>query len=183
MGDFKKQIPNILTTVRLLLIPVFVWAFWHPDTVFPGQGLAFAISVTAAVTDYVDGYLARRFEAISTYGKLFDPVADKLMTIAIVVCFMLEGTIPTLYVALLLGKDVVLMTGAGIMALCKIVVSADIFGKIATVIIAIGLAMTFFAVTQPWNMVVLYIGLGVGFIAFFRYFYYGLKAMKARKKD
>ena len=182
MNDFKRNIPNILTTVRLFMVPIFVWAFWHPDALFSGRWLAFAISVAAALTDYVDGYLARKYNAISAYGKLFDPVADKLMTIAVVVCFMMDGIVPTLYVALLLGKDLVLVTGAGIMALNKIVVSSDIFGKIATVIIALGLAFTFFEATQPLNMVVLYIGLFVGYIAFFRYMHFGLKAMMNRNK-
>ena len=170
MNEYKKQIPNILTTLRFLMVPLFWWAFWNPDTVFEGRMLSFDICATAGVTDLVDGYLARKYKAISTYGKLMDPVADKLMTLSVLICFMLVGYTPTFFVAIFVAKDLILCIGALVLLRKKdIVVYSDIFGKAATYFLSMGLAMTFFEVLRPYNMYVLYLGLVVALIAFARY--------------
>ncbi len=68
MSDFKKKIPNILTTFRLILVPVFWWAFWKPGMVFQGRLLSFLICLTAGITDSIDGFLAREFNAMWNHG-------------------------------------------------------------------------------------------------------------------
>ncbi|MBE5781529.1 MAG: CDP-diacylglycerol--glycerol-3-phosphate 3-phosphatidyltransferase [Clostridiales bacterium] len=182
MNSFKKQIPNILTTFRLILVPVFWWAFWNPGMVFQGRLFAFAVCFTAGMTDLLDGYLARKFEAISSYGKLIDPLADKLMTISVMICFMITGDIPTLLVAVFLAKDLILVLGSAVLLKDKdIVVFSDIFGKLATVVLALGLALTFFDLT-PYNMYLLYAALVIALIAFVRYSTFAVKTLFFSKK-
>ena len=74
------NIPNALTTLRILLVPVFAWALLaHPDS--PGwRVVTTAIFAGAIATDSVDGYLARKYEIVTRFGKLADPIADKALT-------------------------------------------------------------------------------------------------------
>ena len=74
-------IPNVLTILRIILIPVFVVLF------FKGQKMAaLAVFCAASLTDMLDGYLARKLNQITDFGKLFDPLADKLMVLTAMVC-------------------------------------------------------------------------------------------------
>ena len=84
-----KAIPNILSFARLALCPVFVWTFFYRSPV-----VAFAIFAFASLLDVVDGFLARRLHAITTLGKILDPVADKILQLSAVVCFTVKGILP-----------------------------------------------------------------------------------------
>ena len=83
MVEWYKKIPNWLTGLRLLLIPVFVVALG--DRSRGSLNLAAAIFVLAAITDYADGIIARRYSAVSDFGKLLDPLADKILVMAALV--------------------------------------------------------------------------------------------------
>ncbi len=87
MAEWYKRLPNWLTFLRLVLIPVFVVVLLDPSR--SKLNLAAIIFVCAAVTDYADGILARRYAAITDFGKLFDPLADKILVMAALV--MLVG--------------------------------------------------------------------------------------------
>ena len=82
-----RSIPNYITGLRLALVPVFVVLLINPSDW--GRYLAAAVFVVAALTDYLDGLLARRWHAVSNLGKLFDPLADKLLVMSALV--MLSG--------------------------------------------------------------------------------------------
>lgn len=83
MANWYKRIPNWLTFLRLILIPVFVAVLVEPTR--NSLNVAAIIFVFAALTDYADGYIARRYKAISDFGKLFDPLADKILVMAALV--------------------------------------------------------------------------------------------------
>ena len=83
MANWYKQLPNWLTFFRLVLIPVFVVVLIEPSR--SSLNLAAVIFVFAALTDYADGMLARRYKAITDFGKLFDPLADKILVMAALV--------------------------------------------------------------------------------------------------
>ena len=83
------NIPNALTMLRLALIPVFVWLFWNAD-----RKLALAVFILASLTDMLDGMLARKLHQITDFGKLFDPLADKLMVLTALICQGLAGVFP-----------------------------------------------------------------------------------------
>jgi len=74
MGD---HIPNLLTLTRIILVPAFVAAFWLPSPA--GRWVAFAVFVIAAITDYADGWIARKHNTESRLGQMLDPIADKLL--------------------------------------------------------------------------------------------------------
>jgi CDP-diacylglycerol--glycerol-3-phosphate 3-phosphatidyltransferase len=83
MADWYKKIPNWLTFTRLALIPVFVAFLIEPSRA--SLNTAAVIFVLAAITDYADGIIARRYKAITDFGKLFDPLADKILVMAALV--------------------------------------------------------------------------------------------------
>lgn len=83
MANWFKRLPNWLTFIRLVLIPVFVAVLIEPTR--NSLNTAAIIFVLAALTDYADGYIARRYAAITDFGKLFDPLADKILVMAALV--------------------------------------------------------------------------------------------------
>lgn len=115
------NLPNLITTARIVLAPVLVWLMYRPTA--EGRLAAFVVFVLAAVSDLWDGWLARRRGEITDYGKLVDPLADKLLLAAALVPFYLltrsrpelaglplYGHVPLWVVLVLLGREL-LVTG------------------------------------------------------------------------
>lgn len=102
-----KRIPNLLTTVRLLLVPVFIVMFFRDHIT------SAAIFVIACLTDIVDGYIARHFDAQSKFGAVFDPLADKLMQISAIVCLYIADLFPVWALVILVCKECLLILGGG----------------------------------------------------------------------
>lgn len=102
--DRILTLPNALSMLRLLTIPIFVWL-----VLVPQHDLAAAVVLgLGGLTDYVDGALARRWHQISRLGQLLDPIADRLSTAAVLVVFLVRGITPWWFVALLVLRDVTL---------------------------------------------------------------------------
>lgn len=103
-----KGLPNLLTLMRIVLIPVFILVFYLPFSW--SRGLAAAIFALASFTDWLDGYLARRLEQMSPFGAFLDPVADKLL----VACslLMLVGAKEIAYITIpaivIVGREIVI---------------------------------------------------------------------------
>jgi len=111
IGQDSLNLPNLLTLTRILLIPVFVVLFVTPD---PDRSLLAAIVfVVAAVTDMLDGYLARRSGQVTKLGKLLDPIADKLLVGAALILLVHDGTITqtTIWAALIIMSREILVSG------------------------------------------------------------------------
>ena len=90
--EFRRSIPNALTLARFVAIPVFVWLYLDAgDGPAWGAGIFFA---AAALTDQLDGYLARRWHVESTFGKVADPLADRLMIGTAAILMLATGRIP-----------------------------------------------------------------------------------------
>ena len=89
--DRILTIPNVLSVVRLLCIPVFVWLLFARDN----RAAAAWLLAALGATDWVDGYVARHFDQVSTLGKVLDPVADRLLLGVGVVSILIDGSVPT----------------------------------------------------------------------------------------
>ena len=85
--DFEKNIPTLFTFFRIFLIPVFVVVFYIPTD---GNIIACGIFIIAAITDWIDGYLARKLHQTSSLGQFLDPVADKLLVVVALVMVVSE---------------------------------------------------------------------------------------------
>ncbi len=98
-------IPNALSALRLLGVPVFFWLIVVPQR----DGLALGILIVSAFTDWLDGYLARRLGQYSRLGELLDPMADRLYVIAALVALYLRNILPLWVVLALIARDVAMM--------------------------------------------------------------------------
>ena len=135
------NIPNLLTLLRVALIPVFIllfylpfsWSYWAASGVF----------AIAAVTDWLDGYLARRRGQVSNFGKLIDPVADKLLALSLMIFFSVQGTLPLWYTLVFLWRELVITALRSVAASEGTVISASTAGKRKTVYLNIGLGFLF----------------------------------------
>ncbi len=103
--DRIVTVPNLLSILRLLGIPLFLWLVLSEQA----NGWAAVVLILSALTDYLDGMVARRWNQISRVGQLLDPVADRLYVIAALVAFGIEGIVPWWLVALLFARDLVLL--------------------------------------------------------------------------
>lgn len=135
-----KQIPNILTTLRILLVPVFIWIFYFTP-VSDSYIWALVIFVVAEVTDYFDGMIARKYNLVSNYGKVMDPLADKLLTgaafigIALTQYYFMDWII----VGIIIFREIAVSVLREINARKKIYIPANIWGKLKTTLQMVGL--------------------------------------------
>ncbi len=103
------NIPNLLTWLRIVLIPVFVAVFYVPDTMLSGSEknlLGTSIFVVAAITDWFDGYLARKLNQTSSFGAFLDPVADKLMVAAALIVLVELGRAHAIIAFIIIGREI-----------------------------------------------------------------------------
>jgi CDP-diacylglycerol--glycerol-3-phosphate 3-phosphatidyltransferase len=160
-----RQIPNILTTLRLLAIPVFVVALW---TATHGRSwVAGLIFAGASITDWFDGYLARRLAVQSRYGRLVDPLADRLLIASAVLILWHRDRVPLVAVILILGRDAVLLSGLGLAAAERgYELSVVYIGKAATFVLMTALGLTMVVPADALvPRVLLYVGIALSLVA------------------
>jgi CDP-diacylglycerol--glycerol-3-phosphate 3-phosphatidyltransferase len=158
------QLPNALTIARFALIPVFVLLVLASDG---GHSWAAAVVfAVAAVTDQVDGYLARRWRVESEFGKYADPLADRLMIDAAIVLLWLEDRLPWPALAIILVRDVVLVGGSRFAIRRGYTFEVSFVGKAATWILYASLVCILATEAgTEWPLVLFWIGVGLAVIA------------------
>jgi CDP-diacylglycerol--glycerol-3-phosphate 3-phosphatidyltransferase len=124
------QLPNALTVARLVLIPLFVALMVKAgDSPSWPAGVVFAV---AGVTDQVDGFLARRWHVESRFGKIADPLADRLMIDAAVILLVAYGRLPWAGLVVIIARDLLLLIGWRVLAPRGIDLDVSVLGKAAT---------------------------------------------------
>lgn len=103
--DRVLTIPNLLSALRLLGVPLFLWLVLVKEA----DGWAVLVLALSGFTDYLDGHLARRWNQISRVGQLLDPLADRLYVLTTVVALTIREIIPLWFAALLIGRDVLMV--------------------------------------------------------------------------
>lgn len=132
MKWFKEMnLPNQLTILRILLIPVFLFFLFVTKGIF--RFLPLIIFAGAAITDTIDGHIARRDGLITDFGKFMDPLADKLLTAAAFIAFVEIGYLSSWVVVLIISREFAI-SGIRILAASKgVTIAANNWGKIKTV--------------------------------------------------
>ncbi|WP_300410545.1 CDP-diacylglycerol--glycerol-3-phosphate 3-phosphatidyltransferase [Lagierella sp.] len=147
------NIANKLTTLRLILIPIFVGAAMHFTLESPIPGIIF---VVAAITDFFDGYLARSRNLVTTFGKFIDPLADKMLVAAALIMFVEQGIFPAWTVCIVIAREF-LITGFRIIAASEgVTIAASKWGKSKTVSQFIAIVLVLFSTILdfiPWNLI------------------------------
>lgn len=127
------NLPNKLTILRIIMIPVFIALFLYCDSNL-GKILCTVVFALASFTDFVDGHIARKYNLVSNFGKFADPLADKMLVTAALICLCFSGALNPWYVIIITFREF-MVTGIRILAISDgKVIAAGTSGKIKTVI-------------------------------------------------
>lgn len=151
--DAIWTVPNALSVIRLAGIPVFFWLLLGP-----GEYVwAFVLLVVAGVSDYLDGYIARRWNQVSRLGTVLDPLVDRLYIAATIIGLALVGIIPWLIVSLLIARELLLLLLVPFLrGIGRTVLPVIYIGKAATFALLWGFPLLLLSTQDGW----------VGFVAF-----------------
>jgi len=141
-----KHIPNALTIVRFILIP-FIIFYIAKDQYLK----AFIFLTISGLTDILDGTIARKFNFITNFGKLIDPLADKATQICILVTLSLKDIIPIWILVVVFIKEFAMVSGASFLYGKELVVSSKWYGKLSTVLFYLAIVASFFI--RSWNTI------------------------------
>ena len=129
------NVPNRLTILRVVMIPLFVVAMlW--ETLPYHEYIALALFVGACITDFFDGYLARKYNQITTFGKFMDPLADKLLVCAAMICFLAnqQTQMPAWAVIVIISREFIISGFRLVAAEKGVTIAASYWGKVKTVV-------------------------------------------------
>lgn len=137
-----KYVPNILSSFRIVLVPIFATVYFSQNP--NAHYLALGIFILASITDIVDGHIARTYQLISKVGTVLDPLADKLMQLTALICLTLDAYIPLWVTGLVLFLEFGMII-AGIYMYFRehsTVIPSNKFGKSATILFALAIFIT-----------------------------------------
>lgn len=126
------NLPNKLTILRVILIPFFLVALMV-DAIPYGKWIALGIFIIASLTDTLDGYIARKYDMVSNFGKFMDPLADKLLVCSAMIAFVGMGRIPTWIVIVIIAREFIISGFRLVASDNGVVIAASYWGKIKTV--------------------------------------------------
>jgi CDP-diacylglycerol---glycerol-3-phosphate 3-phosphatidyltransferase len=171
VGQESLNLPNFITLVRILLIPVFVLLFFTPT---PDRSLSAAvIFVVAAITDLLDGYIARRTGQVTKLGKLLDPIADKLLVLSALILLLNIDRVSALAAMLVIAREVAVSGIRAIAAGEGMIIAAEATGKYKmalqvvaiTLLILEGTGLSELGNLHLAGIVTLYLSLVFGYIS------------------
>jgi cardiolipin synthase (CMP-forming) len=126
------NIPNSITLFRLFLIPVFVLVFF--SSISHSLIISIVIFGIAGATDILDGYIARKYNLVTKWGTVFDPLADKMMLITALTCLAIYNYAPVWILLVVAGKELLMIVSATFLYRQDIIIPSNSFGKSSTVL-------------------------------------------------
>ena len=129
----QMNLPNKLTVLRVLMIPFFVLFMLLDITGAADKWIAVAIFIIASFTDFLDGHIARKYNLVSNFGKFMDPLADKLLVSAAMICLVEMGRLPAWIVIVIISREFIISGFRLIASDNGIVIAASYWGKFKTV--------------------------------------------------
>ena len=175
---FPLNLPNVLTVLRIMLVPVVVVALLGNTP--SGDVLAAIVFALASLTDFIDGYLARARDSVTTFGKLMDPLADKLLIIAALISLVSLHRLPAWVAMVIITRELavtVLRMGA---TQAGVVMEASMFGKVKTCLQIAAILALIAVHGQPlWVSALLYLAVIVTVLSGLDYFF-GVRRLVAK---
>ena len=177
-----KHVPNILTAIRMLLIPVIFYFALQENYI-----LAVVFLTLSGLTDVLDGYIARKYNFITDFGTLFDPLADKLTQVSTLIVLVIQGIIPIWILIIVVIKELLMIAGAAFLYDKNTVVGSRWYGKAATVLFYVAILFSMldkqFALSLTFNMYLYYIAVALTIFALYMYFKTFSKLKKNTQKE
>lgn len=145
------NLPNKLTVFRVILIPFFVFFLLYPQVSEYSNYIATAIFIAASLTDFADGKIARKYNLVTNFGKFMDPLADKLLVCAAMICLIETGQLPAWIVIVIISREFIISGFRLIASDNGVVIAASYWGKFKTtfqmlmvIVLILDIPMTFF---------------------------------------
>lgn len=177
------NVPNVLTIIRFMLIPVFCVLMRQDNMKW-----SLIVFLLASFTDLMDGYIARKNNAITQFGKLMDPLADKLMVLSLMIGMLLKGIIPAAAFIILIVKEALMVLG-GVLLFTRrdTVVYSKPIGKVAQFITVVALVLCFFhkqffEMGYPIHLWTLWLGVGLAIASLFFYAHTNVRSLFKKTK-
>lgn len=177
------NLANKLTLLRIAMVPVFVASFFLP--VAGWNYIAAAIFVLAYITDILDGHYARKYGKVTDFGKLLDPIADKLLTTSALVMLVWWGRLSPIIAIIIIGREL-MISGFRLIALDKgKVIAASVLGKIKTVSQCVAIVLVlmenpiFSIIGLPMDQIFVYLSTAITIWSGVDYIYKNRKLIKA----
>ncbi|WP_022849765.1 CDP-diacylglycerol--glycerol-3-phosphate 3-phosphatidyltransferase [Limisalsivibrio acetivorans] len=144
MSEMSKELnlPNKLTILRIFAIPVFLVILYYDKSYF--NVIACILYTIAALTDYVDGYIARKYNLVTDLGKILDPVADKILVAATMIALVEMGRLEGAVVMLILARDFAMGALRNVASSKGVIIAAGKMGKWKTAFQMVGVGMIIF---------------------------------------
>lgn len=147
------NLPNKLTVLRVCLVPVFVVFMLWDGLGSSGKYVAVAIFIIASATDWLDGYLARKHNLVTDFGKFMDPIADKLLVCSALICLVENGALAAWMVIVIIGREFII-SGFRLVASDKgVVIAASHWGKFKTVSQMLMVILLILDLGGVWNTI------------------------------
>ena len=176
------NVPNLLSLLRLAMVPVFAAIFFLPDP--SARSWAAGVYALAFVTDIADGWIARHFHQVTRLGRILDPLADKLMTFTVIVCITAAGIIPLWAVVVFFLKEAAMGVGAlSMYHKTEDVIPSNWLGKVSTgVFFVVCAALVLFpGIPSSWATGLITLALVLTILAFVSYLLQYLSLTGRRK--
>lgn len=172
------NIPNSLTIIRFILIPIFIYSFYTSTD----YRISFLIFIFAGITDVLDGFIARRYNKITKLGILLDPLADKALQLSVLYVLTDKNMIPIWIIAVFVLKEAFLIIGGGFVYKRKVIIEAKWYGKFTTVMFYIAIILIVF-INKLWGIYALILVLIAAIYSAIRYLtlYLGIRKEIVKK--
>lgn len=161
------NIPNILTLFRIILIPIFILLFYSSIP----YGVYYAVTVffIAGLTDILDGYIARKYKMITKVGIVLDPLADKLMLITVMTCFVTSYYIPFWILVVIVIQEVGMILAGLVLYKKNVVIPSNKVGKLATFLFDISILILVF--NRELGTYLIYFSILIAVVSLITYIY------------
>ncbi len=176
---------NLLSMFRLVMaVPLWYLFDYLGD---PGMRvIIFSVVVIAALTDILDGYLARKFDQVTEFGKIIDPLADKVAMSAIIIKLFVIGVIPPYYFVMIIARDILIFLG-GIFVAQKIgkVLPSNVLGKLTVIVIGLVILLIVLGISKDSLIYLSLYGLSIIliFVSFIGYIIRAMEFLKRKKYE
>ncbi len=168
------NLPNIITSFRILLIPIFLYVYFNN----PEENLVYSVLIffIAGFSDFLDGYIARKNNLVTTFGTVMDPLADKLMLLTTIISYAITGVIPYIILILVGIREALMIIGGVIVYKMGIINPANKLGKFVTFSFYIGIFTLLF--NKSLGTLFLFFSAALGFMAGFSYIHTTMEKKK-----
>lgn len=177
------NLPNKLTVFRVILIPFFVFFLLYPQVSEYSNYIATAIFIAASLTDFADGKIARKYNLVTNFGKFMDPLADKLLVCAAMICLVETGRLAAWIVIVIISREFIISGFRLVASDNNVVIAAGYWGKFKTVfqMVMVCLMIADIPGLQVLTNVIMWIALALTIISMVDYLLKNKDVMREQK--